>query len=141
MYLVACTLEQGAMAYRLHAVNITNGVEPYGPGVLITGSYGAASFGARYQTQRLSLVLSKNQVVFGFGAIESEQANGYVGWVMAYNKLTLQQSGAFATEATGPGGGGVWQSGASAGGRQLRRHLCLLGQWLYQWLRWREQLQ
>ena len=30
---------------------------------------------------------------------------------MAYNKLTLQQSGIFATEATGNGGGGVWQSG------------------------------
>src|ERR1700735_595683 len=29
MYLVACTLENGTMAYRLHAVNITNGTEPY----------------------------------------------------------------------------------------------------------------
>lgn len=30
---------------------------------------------------------------------------------MAYNKLTLQQSGSFATVTTGNRGGGVWQSG------------------------------
>ena len=38
MYLVACTLEGGTMVYRLHAVNITNGTEPY-PNVVISGSY------------------------------------------------------------------------------------------------------
>jgi hypothetical protein len=111
LYLVACTLENNTLAYRLHAVDITTGAEPYGPGVLITGSYGSATFVARYQTQRVSLVLSGNQVVFGFGPVESEYPNGYTGWVMAYNRLTLQQSGIFATEATGNGGAGVWQSG------------------------------
>jgi Abnormal spindle-like microcephaly-assoc'd, ASPM-SPD-2-Hydin len=113
MYVVAGTLENGTMAYRLHAIDITTGAEPYGPGVLISGSYGGSTFDARYQTQRVSLVLSGNQVVFGFGAVEQEYANNYVGWVMAYNKLTLQQSGVFAT-MTAPGshgGGGVWQSG------------------------------
>jgi hypothetical protein len=30
---------------------------------------------------------------------------------MTYNKLTLQQSGIFATVTTGNQGGGVWQSG------------------------------
>ena len=72
LYLVACTLENNTLAYRLHAVDITTGAEPYGPGVLITGSYGSATFAARYQTQRVSLVLSGNQVVFGFGPVESE---------------------------------------------------------------------
>ena len=110
MYVVACTLEGGTMAYRLHAIDITNGTEPY-PNVLISGSYGGSTFDARYQTQRVSLALSGNQVVFGFGAIELEYAGGYVGWVMAYNKTTLQQSGVFATVTTGSRGGGVWQSG------------------------------
>ncbi len=110
MYLVACTLESGTLAYRLHAVNITDGTEPY-TNVLISGSYGGSTFDARYQTQRVSLVLSGNQVVFGFGAIQLEYAGGYVGWVMAYNKQTLQQSGVFATVTTGNRGGGVWQSG------------------------------
>ena len=111
MYLVACTLENNKLAYRLHAVDITTGMEPYGPGVLISGSYGGATFQPRYQVQRASLVLSGNQVVFGFSAIELESPNTYAGWVMAYNKATLLQSGAFATVITGDQGGGVWQSG------------------------------
>jgi len=111
LYLVACTLEGGAMVYRLHAVDITTGAEPYGPGVLISGSYGTVTFDARYQVQRVSLVLSGQQVVFAFAAVELEGPGNYSGWVMAYNKSTLQQSGAFATETTGNLGGGVWQSG------------------------------
>ena len=111
MYVVAATLEGAALAYRLHAIDITTGKEPYGPGVLITGSYRGVSFDARYLTQRVSLVLSGNQVVFGFGAVQLEQLGSYAGWVMAYDKRTLQQSGAFATTTTGTRGAGVWQSG------------------------------
>jgi hypothetical protein len=111
LYLVACTLENNTMAYRLHAVDITTGAEPYGPGVLIAGKFGRSTFDARYQTQRVSLALSGNHVVFGFAAVELEYPGGYVGWIMAYNKQTLEQSGAFATVATGNRGGGVWQSG------------------------------
>ncbi|HLZ99212.1 MAG TPA: hypothetical protein VKP66_14835, partial [Steroidobacteraceae bacterium] len=116
LYVVACTLENSTMAYRLHAIDITTGSEPYGPGVLISGSYGNVTFNARYLTQRLSLALAgspANQVVFGFGAMEQESNSigNYVGWVMAYDKLTLRQTGAFATVSTGNGGGGVWQSG------------------------------
>ena len=37
---MAGTLENGTLAYRLHAVDITTGAEPYGAGVLISGSYG-----------------------------------------------------------------------------------------------------
>ena len=60
------------------------------------------------------MTLSGNQVVFGFGAVEAEtdDEGGYTGWVMAYNKQTLAQSGAFAAITTGSTlGGGVWQSG------------------------------
>lgn len=111
MYLVACTLESGTMAYRLHAVNIATGAEPYGPGMLISGNYNGSTFEPRYVTQRVSLTLSGNSIVFGFGAVELEFAGGYTGWVMSYNKLTLEQSGIFATVTTGNRGGGVWQSG------------------------------
>ena len=112
LYLVACTLESSTMVYRLHAVNITSGTEPYAD-VVISGSYNGVAFDAPHQTQRMSLVLSGNQVVFGFGAMEEEASDegGYVGWVMAYNKATLAQSGIFATVTTGTRGGGVWQSG------------------------------
>jgi len=112
LYLVACTLEGSTMVYRLHAVNITSGTEPY-PNVVISGSYKGSTFVATVVTQRLSLVLAGNQVVFGFGAVEAESSNvgGYVGWVIAYNKTTLAQSGIFATVTSGTRGGGVWQSG------------------------------
>ena len=113
MYLVACTVEAGTMVYRLHAVDITNGTEPV-PNVMITGNYGGVTFIAPHQTQRASLTLSGNEVVFGFAAVEAEtdDEGGYSGWVMAYNKQTLVQSGIFATTTAGAThGGGVWQSG------------------------------
>jgi hypothetical protein len=110
MYLIACTLEGGTLVYRLHAVDITSGTEPL-PNVVVSGTYSGLTFDARYQTQRSSLALAGNQIVFGFGAVELEYAGGYSGWVMAYNKQTLAQTGSFATVATGTEGGGVWQSG------------------------------
>jgi len=111
IYLVACTLETGAMVYRLHAIDIRSGAEPLGPGVVIAGTYGGLTFDARYVTQRVSLVLADNQVVFGFGPMQLEYPSAYSGWVMAYDKTTLKQSGIFATITTGDNGGGVWQSG------------------------------
>jgi uncharacterized membrane protein len=111
MYVVACTLENNTIAYRLHAIDITTGSEPLGGGVLLSGSYGGSTFDPRYQTQRVSLALSGNQVVFGFAALGLEYSGGYTGWVMAYDKRTLQQSGIFATAVAGTRGAGVWQSG------------------------------
>jgi PQQ enzyme repeat len=111
MYVVACTLESNTLAYRLHAVDITTGAEPFGPGVLISGSYAGSTFDARYQTQRVSLALSGNEVVFGFAALGLEYSGGYSGWVMAYDKNTLLQKGIFATAVAGTRGAGVWQSG------------------------------
>ena len=114
LYLVACTLESGTMVYRLHAVDITSGDELIvAGGTVISGSYGGSTFLSTGVTQRVSLALSGNQVVFGFGALEAESSDvgGYVGWVMAYNKMTLVRSGIFATVTTGNRGGGVWHSG------------------------------
>jgi len=110
MYVVACTLENGTMAYRLHGIDITDGTEPYGPGVLIAANRNGATFDARYLTQRASLALAMNQVIVGFGAMQSETNQPYTGWVLAYDELTLQQSGSFNT-VTANTAGGVWQSG------------------------------
>ena len=113
LYLVACTLESGTMVYRLHAVNIADGTEPY-PNVVISGSHSGVNFTAVHQTQRVSLTVSGDQVVFAFGAIEAEADDeaGYAGWVMAYDKHTLAQTGLYATITSGSTlGGGVWQSG------------------------------
>ena len=111
LYAVACTLESSTMVYRLHAVDISTGTVRAGSGVQISGSYGGSTFDGRYQTQRVSLALSGNNIVFAYGAVELEYAGGYVGWVMAYDKGTLAQTGVFATVTTGNRGGGIWQSG------------------------------
>jgi IPT/TIG domain len=112
LYAVACTLENSTLVYRLHAVDITTGVPRTGSGVVISGTYGTVTFDARNQWQRVSLVLSGNNVVFAFGALELEStAHLYSGWVMAYDKSALAQSGIFATITKGNGGAGVWQSG------------------------------
>lgn len=111
LYLVAGTVENNTMAYRLHAVDIKSGAEPFGPGVLLAGSSGGAAFDARYLFQRPSLVLSGNQVVIAFSALQNEAAGNYSGWVLAYNKSSLQQSGALAIVPTGNLGGGIWMSG------------------------------
>ena len=112
LFAVACTLENNTLVYRLHAVDITTGVPRSGSGVVISGTYSTMTFDARNQWQRVSPVLSGNNVVFGFGALELEStANLYSGWVMAYDKSTLAQTGIFATVTTGNGGAGAWQSG------------------------------
>ncbi len=114
LYLVACTYENSTMVYRLHAVDITSGDELIvAGGTVISGSYSGVTFLSTGVTQRVSLVLSGDQVVFGFGALEAESSDvgGYAGWVMAYNKTTLAQSGIFATVTTDTLGGGVWHSG------------------------------
>ncbi len=112
LYAVACTLENATMVYRLHAVNIMTGTPLTSSGMVIAGTYRTITFDARNEWQRSSLVLVGTNVVFGFGALEAEStANLYSGWVMAYNTSTLAQTGIFATETSGNGGGGVWDSG------------------------------
>jgi hypothetical protein len=112
LYAVACTLENNTLVYRLHAVDITTGVPRSGSGVVISGTYSTMTFDARNQWQRVSPILSGSNVVFGFGALELEStATLYSGWVMAYDKSTLAQTGIFATVTTGSGGAGAWQSG------------------------------
>jgi hypothetical protein len=111
LYVVACTLENNTMAYRLHAIDITTGND-IGYTAPISGSYGSATFNAPFQLQRVSLVLSDGQVIIGFGPVEEEDDNNYyTGWLMAYDETTLQQTGIFSTEATNVPGAGLWQSG------------------------------
>jgi hypothetical protein len=112
LYAVTATEENSTIVYRLHALDIRTGALRSNSGVLIAGSFGGLTFNGRRQWQRPSLVLSGSNVIFGFGALNLEFAGGYVGWVMAYDKTTLTQTGIFATVTSGSNnGGGVWQSG------------------------------
>ena len=112
LYAVTATQENSTIVYRLHALDIATGTLRNNSGIPITGTYGGLNFNGRQQWQRISLVLAGNNVIFGFGALELEYSGGYVGWVMAYDKTSLAQTGIFATITSGTSdGAGVWQSG------------------------------
>jgi len=111
IYVVACTLENGTMVYRLHAIDITTGGSRVGSGVQLAASYKGVVFNAPFLLQRTGLTLSGNQVVIGFAAMQLEFSGGYEGWVLSYDKSSFAQTGAFATATTGTLGSGIWQSG------------------------------
>jgi hypothetical protein len=113
MYFVTNTLESGNVVFRLHAIDITTGAEKFGGPVVISGSFTAGgktiTFNPGVENQRVSLTIAKNQVIVGFGS--HEDANAYYGWLMAYDKTSLAQTGIFNPVPTDDHGGAFWQSG------------------------------
>ena len=125
MYLVARTKEpnaacgtvDGNYCQRLHALDITSGVEKFGGPVVIQGSVagsGTASSGGilffdpKIENQRTSLALAGGQIFIAWGS--HEDFNPYHGWIMSYNFQTLAQTGIFCTTPDGAMSG-VWMSG------------------------------
>jgi len=121
MYLVARTKEVsgGATNYvaRLHALDITTGAEKFGGPTMIQGSVpgvgtgstgGTLTFDPFIQNQRSSLALANGSVVFSWASHEDQHA--WHGWVMAYDKQTLQQTSILSFTPNGTGGGS-WMAG------------------------------
>lgn len=121
MYLVAATKEYSGKStnyvQRLHALDITNGVEKFGGPVVIQASVagtgtgakgGMISFNALTNNQRSALLLLSNVVYIGFA--DHGHSVIYHGWVMGYDSTSLQQVMTFCTTPN-EGDGGVWQGG------------------------------
>ena len=118
IYLVVNTLESGNIIYRLHAMDITTGAEKFGgpalmtasaPGTAPDGNGTTVPFNGQWENQRPGLLLLNGFVYIGFAA---HGDNGpWHGWILAYNKTTLAQSGVWCTSPNGKGNG-IWQSGA-----------------------------
>jgi hypothetical protein len=113
MYVVTSSYENLKVVHRLHALDVTTGVSRTGSPVVIKGSYTRNGithhFVDTHQMNRPGLLLANGNVYVAFG---SPSCNGSdQGWVMAYNKMSLQPEGAFDDE---PGGSfaAVWQKGA-----------------------------
>jgi hypothetical protein len=118
LYVVGETLEAGAAAFSLHALDLVTGVERMnGPAVItaaVSGS-GAGSVGGVIQfdpgqhLQRPGLLLANNAVYVAFGSHMDQSP--WHGWVMSYNASDLTATpGVFLTTPNGEGGA-VWQSG------------------------------
>ncbi len=111
------TLNQQQEQY-LHALDITTGAEKNNSPVLIAATVagtgdgsvnGMVSFNAWHQNQRAALLLLNSMVVICWGSHCDWPP--YHGWVMSYNKTTLQQKTVYAVTPDGEGGG-IWMSGA-----------------------------
>jgi hypothetical protein len=114
MYLVVSTSENGAKVMRLHAVDIGTGAERPGSPTTIQGAYTSGSetliFDPQAHNQRPGLVIAGNHVIVAFSSYDDNIP--YRGWIMAFDKSSLQQTGIFPVISSGANyGGGIWQSG------------------------------
>lgn len=113
IYVVTSSYENLKVVHRLLALDVTTGVPRTGSPVVIKGSYTRNGityhFVDTHQMNRPGLLLVNGNVYVAFG---SPSCNGSdQGWIMAYNKTSLQPEGVFDDE---PGGkfAAIWQKGA-----------------------------
>lgn len=117
VYVVAATKENGAYYHRLHALDLASGAEKFGgprtiqatyPGAAQDGQDGVLTFSSRFQLQRAALLLAKGKVYVAFAS--NADSGLYHGWVIAYDAITLRQSGTWVSTPNGYQGG-IWMSG------------------------------
>jgi hypothetical protein len=120
LYLVAETYENSQVVHRLHALDITSGLEKLGGPMTIaatcTSNGVTTTFQDFYQVNRPGLLLAQGQI---FAAWGSNGNNAYSqGWLMSYSASTLQPLGAVTVE---PGSrlASIWQKGAGISGDAL----------------------
>jgi len=112
IYLLAETYESRQVVHRLHALDVTTGIEVGGWPITIQARYTydnqTYTFVDTHEMNRPGLLLNNGYVYAGFGSPGCN--GGDQGWVMSFNTLTAQQE-ALDLE---PGNrfGSVWQKGA-----------------------------
>jgi hypothetical protein len=115
MYLVSETAGT-AVPFYLHALDVTSGAEKFGGPVAInasvtgtegTGTSHTITLGTDcYQRMGLALNPATNSIVIPFGSCAH-------GWIVAYDKSSLQQTAVFNDTPNDNGGGGLWASGGA----------------------------
>ena len=109
LYVSAKTKESGAYIHRLHALDVTTGLEKAGSPIAIAGTFGSLNFDTLHLMQRPGLLLSNGVLYLGFGSNGCDLTGR--GWVMAYSASGLQQLGVFVTQPDNSYGSSVWQGG------------------------------
>jgi len=113
LYVVAKTYENSTFVHRLHALDVTTGLEKSGSPIVITASYEFNGtnhiFDDTIQVNRPALMLLNGNLFIAFGSTGC-RSNKEQGWVMAYNASTLQPEGAFDDEPE-EGAAAIWQRG------------------------------
>jgi len=99
--------------HRLHALDLSTGLEKLGGPVQITGSvqstHGAVTFDSLKSCQRPGLLLEDGKVYIAFGSNGCDTTHG---WVFAYDATSLAQLGIFNTSPNQTKGATIWQGGA-----------------------------
>jgi len=119
IYAVAHTKENGEYIYRLHALDITTGVEKFGAPVVINitvpgtspfdSQNGQMQFLPKQHLQRPGLLLLNHVVYAGFGS--HGDIVMFHGWFVGYNAANVQQQvHTFLASADG-WGASIWQAG------------------------------
>ena len=113
LYVVAKTYENSGFVHRLHALDVTTGLEKSGSPVVITASY---EFGGKnnifkdaMQVNRPALLLQNGNLYIAFGS-NGCRGGKEQGWVVAYNASSLEPIGAFDDEP-GESAAAIWQRG------------------------------
>jgi hypothetical protein len=128
LYVDAFTHEGSAYYHRLHALNITNGVERAFSPVLVSvsvpgsgvgGSGGTVTFNPQQQLQKSALTLANGVLYVNFAGFAD--TDPYHGWIIGYDPATLQQLPGYLFNSTPnatvavfgqyAGEGGIWMGG------------------------------
>jgi hypothetical protein len=110
IYLVTDGLEGGHKVFRLHALSVATGDEKFGGPVVVTGTVPGSGWDSHngqitlestcYQRNGLALDPASNSIEISFGHCSH-------GWILAYDKATLQQAAILNVTPDGAGGG-LW---------------------------------
>jgi uncharacterized protein (TIGR03437 family) len=116
IYAVTDTMQAGAPAFYIHALDLATGAEKLGGPVLIQGAVpgvgsgsanGTVPFDPKQHIQRPALLLANGAVYAAFGS--HGDLSPFHGWLMSYDAGNLRQLGIFMSTPNGDGGS-FWQS-------------------------------
>jgi hypothetical protein len=113
LYVVAKTYENSTFVNRIHALDVTTGLEKTGSPVVVAADFEFAGnnniFASAMQVNRPSLTLANGNLYIAFGS-NGCRGGQEQGWVLSYNAATLLPTGAFDVEPAASGAA-IWQRG------------------------------
>jgi len=104
LYVVALTRLRDSFVQRLHALDLSTGVDLPGSPVTIS----APEFDSLMENQRPALALANGKVYVGYSSHCDKRP--YHGFLLSYDARSLRQTGVFNITPTGDEGS-IWQSG------------------------------